>query len=71
MVGSPDGGRPGTGDTRPVPHERSRRFTMNIPLIITFVFVGAVLAFVAYALIRPFTHTDHDHRDVFHPPHLD
>jgi hypothetical protein len=24
-----------------------------------------------YALIRPFTHIHHDHRDVFHPPHLD
>ena len=27
--------------------------------------------FVAYGLIRPFTHVHHDHRDVFHPPHLD
>ena len=44
---------------------------MNLPLIITFVFVVAVLALGGYALIRPFTHGHHDHRDVFHPPHLD
>ncbi len=44
---------------------------MNVPLIITFVFVAVVVAFVLYALIRPFTHIHHDHRDVFHPPHLD
>jgi hypothetical protein len=44
---------------------------MNFPLIITFAFVLAALGFGAYALIRPFTHVHHDHRDVFHPPHLD
>lgn len=43
---------------------------MNVPVIITFVFVFAVLAFVGYALIRPFTHIHHDHKDVFHPPHI-
>jgi hypothetical protein len=35
--------------------------------IITFVFVAAVLVWVGYALVRPFTHVHHDHRDVFHP----
>jgi len=34
---------------------------------ITFVFVAAVIAWAAYALIRPLTHVHHDHRDVFHP----
>ena len=44
---------------------------MNFGLIITFVVVIAGLIFVAYGLVRPFTHTHHDHRDVVHPPHLD
>ena len=44
---------------------------MNVGLIITFAVVLAGLVFVLYALIRPFTHIDHDHEDVFHPPHLD
>jgi hypothetical protein len=47
-----------------------RRFAMNVGLIITFVFVVAWVAFVSYGLIRPFTHIHHDHKDVFHPPHL-
>jgi hypothetical protein len=34
---------------------------------ITLVFVAAVITWVAYALIRPFTHVHHDHNDVFHP----
>ena len=44
---------------------------MNFGVIITFVFVFVWVAFVAYGLIRPFTHIHHDHKDVFHPPHLD
>ena len=44
---------------------------MNLGLIITFMVVLAGLVFMLYALIRPFTHIHHDHRDVFHPPHLD
>lgn len=38
--------------------------------IVTFVFVAVVILWVAYAVIRPFTHIHHDHRDVFHPPKL-
>ena len=48
-----------------------RRFAMNVGIIITFAVVAAGLVFVLYGLIRPFTHVHHDHRDVFHPPHLD
>ena len=48
-----------------------RRSVMNVGVIITFVVVVAGLVFVAYGVIRPFTHIHHDHRDVFHPPHLD
>ena len=44
---------------------------MNWGLIITFGIVIAGAIFMAYALIRPFTHIHHDHRDVIHPPHLD
>ena len=44
---------------------------MNWGLIITFAVVIAGGIFMAYALIRPFTHVHHDHRDVIHPPHLD
>lgn len=44
---------------------------MNIGLILVFAMVIAGAIFMAYALIRPFTHTHHDHRDVVHPPHLD
>jgi hypothetical protein len=44
---------------------------MNLGLIITFAVVIAGLVFVAYGLIRPFTHFHHNHRDVIHPPHLD
>jgi hypothetical protein len=47
------------------------RFAMNVGLIITFAIVLAGLGFILYGLIRPFTHVHHDHRDVFHPPHLD
>jgi hypothetical protein len=38
-----------------------------VGITVTFVFVAAVVAWVLYALIRPFTHIHHDHRDVFHP----
>ena len=34
---------------------------------ITLIVVAAVIGWLAYALIRPFTHVHHDHRDVFHP----
>ena len=44
---------------------------MNIGLIVVFAVVIAGALVVAYGLIRPFTHLHHDHRDVFHPPHLD
>ena len=37
---------------------------MNLGLIITFMVVLAGLVFMLYALIRPFTHIHHDHRDV-------
>ena len=30
-------------------------------VIVVFVFVAFVLGFVAYALVRPFTHFDHQH----------
>ena len=43
--------------------------TVNWGLIATLVIVLAGLVFILYAVIRPFTHVDHDHRDVFHPPH--
>jgi hypothetical protein len=48
-----------------------RRFAMNVGIIITFAIVFAGLVFILYGLVRPFTHIHHDHRDVFHPPHLD
>jgi hypothetical protein len=48
-----------------------RREAVNWGVIITFAVVIAGGLFIAYGLIRPFTHFDHDHRDVFHPPHLD
>lgn len=44
---------------------------MNWAVIITFAVVIAGAVFIGYGLIRPFTHGHHDHRDVFHPPHLD
>jgi len=44
---------------------------MNFALTITLAVVVVGMVFVLYALIRPFTHVHHDHRDVFHPPHLD
>ncbi|MHB1243615.1 MAG: hypothetical protein ACYC1P_09505 [Gaiellaceae bacterium] len=44
---------------------------MNVGLIVAFAIVIAGLGFILYGLIRPFTHVHHDHRDVFHPPHLD
>ncbi len=31
-------------------------------IIATFAFVLVVLGFVLYALVRPFTHFDHEHR---------
>lgn len=44
---------------------------MNWGLIASFVVVIALGLFLLYGLVRPFTHTEHDHRDVYHPPHLD
>ena len=44
---------------------------MNLGVIIVFLMVAAGGVFMLYALIRPFTHIHHDHKDVFHPPHLD
>jgi hypothetical protein len=44
---------------------------MNIGLIVVFAVVIAGALFVAYGLIRPFTHIHHDHRDAVSPPHLD
>jgi hypothetical protein len=44
---------------------------MNIGLIVVFAVVIAGALFVAYGLIRPFTHVHHDHRDAVSPPHLD
>ena len=44
---------------------------MNIGLIVVSAIVIAGAQFVAYGLIRPFTHIHHDHRDVASPPHLD
>jgi hypothetical protein len=56
---------------RPCAQLHERRLTVNWGLIITFAVVIAGAIFMAYALIRPFTHFRHDHRDVIHPPHLD
>jgi hypothetical protein len=50
---------------------RTRGGVVNWGLIATFAVVIAGLLFVLYGLIRPFTHFDHDHRDVYHPPHID
>ena len=44
---------------------------MNIGLIVVFAVVIAGALFVAYGLIRPFTHIHHDPRDAVSPPHLD
>ena len=44
---------------------------MNIGLIVVFAVVIAGALFVAYGLIRPFTHIHYDHRDAVSPPHLD
>jgi hypothetical protein len=33
-----------------------------IGIIATFAFVIFLLGFVAYAIVRPFTHTHHEHR---------
>lgn len=41
---------------------------MNIWVILVFAMVIAGALFVGWALIRPFTHFDHDHKDVYHPP---
>jgi hypothetical protein len=38
--------------------------------IVTFAFVVATLLVVAYALIRPFTHTHYRRRE-YHPPWLE
>ena len=46
---------------------RTKEAHMNWGVIITFAVVIAGALFVAYGLIRPFTHIHHDHRDVFHP----
>ena len=40
-------------------------------IILSFTFVVGTLLCVAYALIRPFTHTHHDHRDAVSPPWLE
>jgi hypothetical protein len=50
---------------------REERDVSTIGIVVTFAIVIAGLVFVIYGLIRPFTHTDHDHTQVFHPPHLD
>jgi hypothetical protein len=50
---------------------RTKGGAMNWGLIASFVIVTGLGLFVLYALIRPFTHKEHDHRDVFHPPHID
>jgi hypothetical protein len=50
---------------------RTKGVVVNIGLIVVFAMVIAGAAFLLYGLIKPWTHTDHDHRDVFHPPHLD
>lgn len=39
--------------------------------LVTFFFVVGVLLWLAYAVIRPFTHTHYDHRDAFSPPWLE
>ena len=44
---------------------------MNWGLIASFVVVTGLGLFVLYAVIRPFTHAKHDHRDGYHPPHID
>jgi hypothetical protein len=44
---------------------------MNWGLIAVYAVVIGGALFILYGLIRPWTHFDHDHRDVFHPPHLD
>ena len=31
-------------------------------VIVTFAFVAFVIGFVLYALVRPFTHTHHEHQ---------
>ena len=33
-----------------------------IGIVVTFTFVLFVLGVVVYALVRPFTHADHEHR---------
>ena len=32
-----------------------------LPMVVTLIFVLAALAFAAYALVRPFTHTHYHH----------
>jgi hypothetical protein len=49
---------------------RTKEGIVNFPLVITFAIVIVGFGFIGYGLIRPFTHVHHDHRDVFHPPHL-
>jgi hypothetical protein len=56
---------------RKVRGNRHEEGTVNIGLVVTLVIVLAGLAFILYGVVRPFTHVHHDHRDVFHPPHLD
>ena len=34
---------------------------------VTLIVVAGVIVWLAYALIRPFTHVHHDHSNVFHP----
>jgi hypothetical protein len=66
---SPDGVARGRRDC--ASNYKEGGLAMNFGLIITFAIVLAGLVFMLYGLIRPFTHIHHDHRDVFHPPHLD
>jgi hypothetical protein len=65
---SHDGVGRGRGD-RAVEHKEVGVEFLIVP--ITFALVLAGLVVILYGLIRPFTHIHHDHRDVFHPPHLD
>ena len=64
IVGFPDGR---SRRSRHLVLNRTKEAHMNWGVIITFAVVIAGALFVAYGLIRPFTHVHHDHRDVFHP----
>ena len=68
FTGSPDGVE---APLRDLVHNRTKEGAMNIGLIVVFAVVIAGALFVAYGLIRPFTHIHYDHRDAVSPPHLD